>query len=407
MEVHDEYRICKIPKGRRSFRTIYIPSERLKDELRVHLPYLLHRNLTLDTHRACQAFIKGRNCVTNALQHVGYKHTVSLDLRDFFDSVRPDHVEGKIAYEVIKKCFIDSAPRQGLPTSPLIANIALISCDEKIIKAIEQQSCPFAYTRYADDICISLDDEKVIPKVNHIVSSVLTSQGFELNMRKTRIQHQANGRRIITGIGVDNEGLHPTRATRKKLRAAMHQENWSSALGLVEWSKCKLPGHSKRRAKDSYRHAIDSKIVSCSCCGEDDLMWFVEDGRRHVLVDFSNRVKHVCSKLPRPISAQDVMLSLRQLDFEEFLPKSKTWTIGYFKILNRDSLFVLFRKSGIDLGLHERSITLQRDAQGHVSLSGKVTHRYSYDKEIDHVNQLVTEMITSYCSVPVQDDLPF
>lgn len=119
--------------------------------------------------------------MTNALQHMGYQHTISLDLRDFFDSVRADHVQGKINYEVIRNCFIDGAPRQGLPTSPLIANIAMISSDEKIIDSLDVHSSRFAYSRYADDICISVDDEKDILKAKHIVSSVLSSQGFELN----------------------------------------------------------------------------------------------------------------------------------------------------------------------------------------------------------------------------------
>jgi len=268
LEIEADYRILNISKGRGLFRTIYVPGDEFKGELKSYLPYLLQRNLELDEHRACHAFVKGRNWATNALQHIGYEHSISLDLRDFFDSIRPDHVEGKIQKHVINKCFVDGAPRQGLPTSPLIANIALVECDNKIIAAMEQLTGNFAYTRYADDICISVDDKKTIAKAKYIVTTVLTGYGFELNVKKTRVQHQSNGRRIITGIGVDKDGLHPTRKTIKNLRAATHQKNVNALDGLVEWSNRKLQGHSKQKQRKTNRPLVNPSHVPCQYGGE-------------------------------------------------------------------------------------------------------------------------------------------
>ena len=70
---------------------------------------------------------------------------------------------------------------------------------------------------------------------------ICQNNGFIINERKTRIQSHVSGRRVISGISVDKFNLYPTRKTRKKIRAAAHQNNASSLRGLTEWSKCKLP----------------------------------------------------------------------------------------------------------------------------------------------------------------------
>lgn len=125
-------------------------------------------------------------------------------------------------------------------------------------------------------------------------------------------------------------------------------------------------------------------------------MWHMEDRRRRVLLSCFNKVKHACNNLPTPITVEDLKLSLRQSNFEEFLPKSKNWTSGYFKSHDGNSLFVLLRKNGVDLGLHGRTISLQPDASGYVSASSyNLTHRYTYDEEIKHVNELVIQKVST------------
>ena len=50
-----------------------------------------------------------------------------------------------------------------------------------------------------------------------------------------------------TGVGVDNNGVYPSRKTLRKIRAAKDQSNYSSLSGLLEWSQCKFP---KRRSEN-------------------------------------------------------------------------------------------------------------------------------------------------------------
>ncbi|MCG8668829.1 MAG: reverse transcriptase family protein, partial [Pseudomonadales bacterium] len=260
------YRKVNIPKGRKGVRSLYIPNEELKSKLRSFLPHLQRIAMEQDQHNVCHAFIKGRNCVTNAQPHVGYKYSVSLDIEDFFDSIRRKHVDEFIEDELISLCFIDGAPRQGLPTSPLIANIALSAVDRSIYKSLGAVCGIFSYTRYADDITISFNNNAEIKKVIFIVRNALISEGFRINERKTKVQCSVNGRRIITGVGVDEKGVHPTRKALKSLRAASHQNNLSSVRGLIQWVLCKAPGLAKIEIPELYRNQVDGKAVACHYC---------------------------------------------------------------------------------------------------------------------------------------------
>ncbi|MBK8972347.1 MAG: RNA-directed DNA polymerase [Hahellaceae bacterium] len=310
MEI-EEYKISKIPKGKNSFRLLYIPTPTLKKKLQSHLSYLQYKNLELDEHRTCHAFLKGRNCVTNALQHVGYNYCVSMDIKDFFDSVRPHHVENKVSREVIQDCFIDGAPRQGLPTSPLLSNLALLDADAKIIEFLNQFRVVHRYTRYADDISISFDDERATGRIIFIVNSVLESYGFSVNQKKTKIQSKENGRIIITGIAIDKNGLFPTRKTKRKIRAAYHQKNISSVRGLEEWAKCKLPNNTPKNPKRFIR-IVGKTLVSCMHCNQSNLIWAEQYPGRTFLVNSESGSRHKCKFLNAILSQRDLMTQLKK-----------------------------------------------------------------------------------------------
>jgi hypothetical protein len=184
-----------------------------------------------------------RNPVTNATPHVGYQYTVSFDLTDFFDTVRWHHVGGVLSgASAVPQCeiFRDGAPRQGLPTSPLVANIAAsLNIDSWIMPLIEGRD--IRYTRYVDDLTFSTNDLEMVKWLLVTIPPLIASTGFKVNRKKTRVQWAGAGRRIITGIAVDDKGVYATRAVRRKLRAAQHQGNADSIRGLEEWCKMKLP----------------------------------------------------------------------------------------------------------------------------------------------------------------------
>lgn len=235
------YRIARIPKGNGKFRTIYVPTDSYAAELRELCRELEEIATRLDTGGAGYAFTKGRNCALNAMQHIGYRYTLTMDLKDFFDSISPKHVAGLIPRELIIRCFVDGNPKQGLPTSPIISTIAFLACDKDISRGLKRLGGSFAYTRYADDLIVSFDDARMLSRIKLVLTQAVEQHGFKINERKTKVQDSKNGRVVITGIAVDEQGLHATRRTKKKLRAARHQSNLASARALDEWSKCKLP----------------------------------------------------------------------------------------------------------------------------------------------------------------------
>lgn len=236
-----EYRIARIPKGRGRFREICIASRESNQQLRSLLPELEDILAREDSTHANYAFEKRKNCVLNAFRHVGYRHTLSLDLEDFFDSVTPAHVAGVIPAHIINQCFVEGSPKQGLPTSPLIATIAFLPCDREIMGALAAEGIECIYTRYADDLTFSFNLRSNAARIVQIVGNVVGESGFRINQKKTTLQDARNGRVIINGLAVDANGICATRATKKRLRAAAHQGNKSSLNGLLEWAKCKFP----------------------------------------------------------------------------------------------------------------------------------------------------------------------
>ncbi|RYH69868.1 MAG: RNA-directed DNA polymerase [Alcaligenaceae bacterium] len=237
-----DYQTFRIAKGSGKFRTIYKPSQKDKLQLKSLLPILedLLKNLT-SKQSSSYAFEKGKNCALNALQHIGYKYTLSMDMCDFFDSINTTHLTGILPAALLNCCLIDGCLRQGLPTSPIISSIAFHKYDCKIQDALNLLKIEAVYTRYADDLVFSFDDIHSAGKIKAIVNQIVGDGGFSINHTKTKLQDIRNGRIVITGIAVDRAGLHPTRRTMKKLRAARHQANARSIAGLTNWSKCRLP----------------------------------------------------------------------------------------------------------------------------------------------------------------------
>ncbi len=257
------YNIFYISKRNGKFRRIFSLYKEQKSQLRELIPYLEKILLKHDMHKVSYAFIHNRNCVENAMQHIGYKYTVSMDLENFFESVNRSHVAKYLDEDIMNQCFISGAPQQGLPTSPLVANLALLDCDNAILTSLKKYNINSVYTRYADDLVVSFDNKKDIGKVIFLISNITNNAGFKINKKKTKIQNINNGRIIITGLAIDNQGVHPTRKTLKKIRAAQHQNNNSSLLGLTEWSKCKLPGLTKPKKlllKDNDEELFDDDI---------------------------------------------------------------------------------------------------------------------------------------------------
>jgi len=190
-------------------------------------------------------FVKNRNCVTAARGHVGYAHTISLDISECFDSIHYDTLDVAITNEVVKDLVThkDGSIAQGFATSPMLSNLYLIKPVSELIEIVDSAFSNHHVTVYADDIQISVG-ESTYDELNFVIEMAVTlfkQYGLRINPRKTRIHHAKFGNRRILGIQVGNDGIHPNRRLKKKIRAARHQGNGPSLGGLVTASRLLLP----------------------------------------------------------------------------------------------------------------------------------------------------------------------
>lgn len=235
--------ILRIPKGNGKFRTVYAPGEPEKEQLRNHMPRLIKIALARCHPRVVHGFMPGKSPLTNALMHVGFEYTLNVDLKDFFDTVVMSHVLDIIPADILADVMRYGAARQGLPTSPIVANIAAAAMDWEFLAELP---AGVVYTRYADDMSFSFNEPAFVNlkdggRLMKLILELVEKHKFVLNTKKTNLQHARAGRRVITGVAIEGHRAWPTRAVRRRLRAARHQGNPGSTAGLREWCRLKLP----------------------------------------------------------------------------------------------------------------------------------------------------------------------
>ena len=258
-----------IKKRSGGYRTIYKPSFKEKLILRTNLhigrlpvPSVVGKalselpamHLSIDDivsakcSSSVHGFFPGRSPVTCAMPHIGKRFTLSMDLKDFFDSVNRNHIERFDQAYISDEAFLkfrkeEGAPRQGLPTSPAIANLAAIPLDQRIESWCHANQC--VYTRYADDITVSGDDKDALLALRDALHKDSGLPGITFKDKKTRLQWggpDGTWTREVVGVGVNHERVLPLRTTRKRLRAAVHAApNSNRTRGLKEWVSLKHP----------------------------------------------------------------------------------------------------------------------------------------------------------------------
>ncbi len=172
-------------------------------------------------------FVAGRSAVQNAEYHLGAKHVLNTDIRQFFPSITIDQVQAifrSFGYQddvtnmLSELCCLDGHVPQGAPTSPAIANLVLQELDMELSVLAERAG--HRYSRYADDLTFS-SQSWIERDFLNLVESAVQVAGFELKPEKTRFSG-SEGRMEVTGV-VINEKPQPTRLWRKRARATLHK----------------------------------------------------------------------------------------------------------------------------------------------------------------------------------------
>ncbi len=237
-----------VPKRDGTPRLISAPKPELKAVQR-----WITREVTehLPVHGAAHGFLKGRSIVTNAEVHAGARVVVKLDIRGFYPTVTLRRVKGLLRRAGLgeqvatlmallatespreevethgKKHYVATGPRslpQGAPTSPSITNALCLRLDCRLAGLSRKLGC--RYTRYADDLTFSwhIKGKSDIGALLRAVRMIVSSEGFEIHTKKTRVMRHG-ARQRVTGLIVNAAPDRPLarvpRETQRRLRAAI------------------------------------------------------------------------------------------------------------------------------------------------------------------------------------------
>ena len=216
------YRHFTISKKSGGRRQISEPLPSLKEIQRWILDEILS---VCECSRFAKAYIPGRSTRDNARFHQRQPLVLSLDIEDFFGSIskyRVWRVFRRLGYSpsvsgvLAGVCSLEGKLPQGAPTSPMLSNLVMRRCDNRISGYCVKHH--IRYTRYADDLTFS--GEFSTGTLIRFVEMVLREEGFRLNQKKTRTR-QRHERQEVTGIVV-NERMQVPREVRRSFRQAVY-----------------------------------------------------------------------------------------------------------------------------------------------------------------------------------------
>lgn len=250
------YTSFQVKKKSGSFRTICAPSKELK-MIQKKLAYVL--DLIYEPKVCAYGFIKNKNIVENAQNHVKRKLLLNIDLKDFFTQIhfgrvrgmfsKPPYNLGVEAATVLAQitCYNGALP-QGSPVSPVLTNMICKPFDNQMMGFCKKYGVQ--YTRYADDITLSTFQHSFPDsicnnnlndlKIGNGLEKIISSNGFIINKDKVYLNTQRT-RQEVTGLVV-NQFPNIKRERIKELRVILnHCENdiYETAKNYIAKGFCK------------------------------------------------------------------------------------------------------------------------------------------------------------------------
>jgi len=221
------YHEFRLPKRSGGSRRILAPAPELKKMQRLILRGLLRR---LVSHPAATGFERGQSIVTHARLHAGRAVVIHFDIQGFFESTSADRIRrfflrcgwSDDAADLLTQLTThEGALPQGAPTSPRLSNLVNFVLDLRLEHLSAQ--CNARYSRYADDITFSLDqdDPAGIRMILWRTGIIVRQTGYVLHHGKMRIRRRHQQQRV-TGLVV-NEKVQLPRDVRRRLRAVEHR----------------------------------------------------------------------------------------------------------------------------------------------------------------------------------------
>lgn len=223
---HYHYQWIKKKSGKD--RLIEAPKALLKTIQRRIVDEILNK---VPPHPAAHAFSPGRSIRSNAEPHCGKYIVIKADLANFFPSIKRKRVAAifrGIGYNVemahwLSRLCTNAAPwdvlkshafecseysarhtPQGAPTSPPLANLAAWGLDCRLAGLAKKWN--MSYTRYADDLTFSAQEEAIKGKSLHwfvrYLKGIIRDEKFGWQGSKLKLIRQG-GRQTVTGLAVN------------------------------------------------------------------------------------------------------------------------------------------------------------------------------------------------------------
>jgi RNA-directed DNA polymerase len=187
-----------------------------------------------------------------AALHVGKAIVISIDIKDFFHSIKQSQLQqlfeqygigDKAARTLSELCTYKAFVPQGAITSPKISNIISAKTFGPQVKAYCDGK-GLTLTIYADDITVSSQDPNLnAGDVITALTNIVHENGFRVNTRKTKVMRKYH-RQYVCGVVV-NEKTNLIRKERLRLRAIVHN------------IKVYGPAHEAQKNNTTVDHFID------------------------------------------------------------------------------------------------------------------------------------------------------
>jgi retron-type reverse transcriptase len=230
------YKIYQIPKrSGAGMRTIAQPAKEVK-----RIQYWVMKNIfsELEIHANATAYTRGKSIFSNASPHSAHSYLIKVDFKDFFFSIKgADFIRYSKKYQnygfsdedinrLVKVLFWSQKRGAelnlsiGAPSSPLLSNLIMFEFDNIISDFCTSKG--ISYTRYSDDITVSMNDKAlrgyVFERINSEIRN-LDSPKLQLNHNKTVFASKAH-KRFVTGLVItNNAGISLGRDKKRKIRA--------------------------------------------------------------------------------------------------------------------------------------------------------------------------------------------
>lgn len=230
--------------------------------------------------RCVHGFVPGRSVKTNALQHIGRRYLLTIDLSDFFPSINFGRVRGmfmakpynlpqKVATVLAHLCCFNRRLLQGAPTSPVVSNMICAQMDSQLQRLAAANRC--TYTRYADDMSFSTSRRSfptaiaVVNDLNQVepgsaLRDIINNNGFVIHPEKIWLRRQ-DRRQEVTGVTVNVLPNLPRRFTNQ-IRAMLHAwEKYGLEAAQTDFEAKHDHKHRSPWTKDPpFQHVVKGKI---------------------------------------------------------------------------------------------------------------------------------------------------